>query len=90
MDKRPLAGKRVILECKPDPDELNGKEFRIEDWQMNVMSRSWMFCDGNPTCLKYAMRSAFAGLPIDNKVIYGHVNGIGHLVHESELGEVVK
>ena len=90
MDKHPLAGQKVILNCKPDPDGLNGNKFRVEDWQMNVMGRSWMVCDGNPACLKYAMRSAFAGLPTDNKVIYGHINGIGHLIHESELGEVVK
>jgi hypothetical protein len=90
MDKHPLAGQKVILNCKPDPDGLNGKEFVIEDWQINVMGRSWMACDGNPACLKYAMRSAFAGLPIDNKVIYGHINRIGYLIHESELGEVVK
>jgi hypothetical protein len=91
MDKHPLAGQKVILKCKEDPDGLNGKEFIIEDWWQNVSGgQSWMDCNGNPTCLKYAWRSGFAGLPLDNKVIYGHINGIGHLVHESELGEVVK
>jgi hypothetical protein len=90
LDKHPLAGQKVLLKCKPDPDELNGKEFVIEDWWQNVAGQSWMDCNGNPTCLKYAMRSAFAGLPTDNKVVYGKVGSFGHLVHESELGEVVK
>lgn len=89
-EKHPLAGKTVRLNCKPDPDNLDGKSFTIEDWQENVMGRSWMVCNGNPACLKYAMRSAFAGIPIDNEVIYGKVGPFGHLIHVSELGEVVE
>ena len=46
-----------------------------------------MFCDGNPACLKYAVRSAFAMLPTDDNVLYGKVNGLGHLVHISEVIE---
>lgn len=91
MDKHPLAGQKVILNCKPDPDGLNGKEFVIEDWYANVSGgRSWMFAAGNPACLKYAIRSAIAELPINNKVVYGKVGSFGHLIHESELGEAVK
>lgn len=88
-EKHELAGKTVILNCKPDPDNLNGQEFVIEDWQENIMGQSWMFCNGNPACLKYAMRSAFSGLPTDNEVVYGKVGPFGHLIHVSELGEVV-
>jgi hypothetical protein len=89
LDKHPLAGQTVILKCKEDPDKLNGKEFVIEDWWMNVSGKSWMFAAGNPACLKYAIRSAIAELPINNKVIYGKIGSFGHLIHESELGEVV-
>lgn len=85
----PLAGKKVILNCKPCPDDLNGKIFDVEDWWHNISGQSWMNCNGNPACLKYAMRSAFAGLPTDNDVVYGKVGLFGHLVHVSEIGEVL-
>ena len=84
-DKHPLAGQIVILKCKPDPDELNGKEFVVEDYWENVAGKSWMVCGGNPACLKYAMRGALSGLPVDNEVVYGKVGPFGHLVHVSEL-----
>ena len=85
-----LSGKTVTLNCKPDPDNLNGQEFTVEDWQENVMGKPWIVCDGNPACIKYAMRSSLSGLPIDNEVVYGKVGGYGHLIHVSEFGEVVK
>jgi len=85
MDMHPLAGKTVTLKCKDDPDQLNGKQFTIEDWWINVSGKSWMHCTGNPACLKYAMRSGFSNLPTDDKVIYGKVGAFGHLVHESEI-----
>jgi hypothetical protein len=80
-----LSGKTVILKCAPDPDTLNGRPFIVEDWWENVGGGSWMTAQGNPACLKYAMRSGFAGLPTDNNVVYGKVGSIGHLVHESEI-----
>lgn len=89
-EKHVLAGKTVILNCKPDPDNLNGQEFTIEYWQTNVMGKSWMFCDGNPAAIKYAMRAGFSDLPTDNEVVYGKVGLFGHLIHVSELGEVVE
>lgn len=89
MDKvrapHPLAGKTVLLRCKDDPGHLDGQKYVVEDWWINVAGRSWMRCDGNPACLKYAMRGAFSGLPTDSEVVYGKVGGFGHLVHESEL-----
>ena len=88
-EKHHLAGKTVILKCKPCPQELNGKEFVVEDWQENVFGKSWMMCNGNPACLHYAVRSTFADLPLDNNVVYGKVGAFGHIVHESELGEVL-
>jgi hypothetical protein len=88
-ENHPLAGKTVILNCKPCPDNLNGQQFEIEDYWENVAGKSWMDCNGNPACLKYAMRSAFAGLPMNNNVVYGKVGPFGHLIHESELGEMV-
>jgi len=85
-----LAGKTVVLHCLPDPDELNGKLYRIEDWWDRVAGCSWMSCQGNPACLKYALRSAREPLPTDNEVVYGKVDGLGHLVHVTELGGIAK
>ena len=91
-DVHPLAGQTVKLNCKPthDPDELNGKKFVIEDWWQNVSGKSWMFSAGNPACLKYAVRCGIKGMPLDDNVVYGKIGSFGHIVHESELGEVVK
>ena len=86
-NKHPLAGREVRLKCADDPDGLNGSIMVVEDWWQNVAGKSWMMCDGNPACLKYALRSAFSGLPTDDEVIYGHVCGMGHLVHQSEIDQ---
>ena len=83
----PLAGKTVRLRVvEDDPDHLNGQECHIEDWWDNVAGKSWMLCDGNPACLKYGIPSRFGDLPTDNEVVYGKVDGLGHLIHVSELG----
>jgi hypothetical protein len=84
------AGQTVTLkhDIKDDVDELvGGAEFRIEDWWDRAAGVSWMYAEGNPACLKYAMRSGVAAhLPLDDKVVYGHLdNGLGHLVHVTEL-----
>ena len=84
-ERHALAGKTVTLRYKDDPDHLNGQEYRLEDWWTNVAGQSWMWCQGNPACLKYAIRGAMSGLPTDNEVVYGKVGPFGHLVHESEL-----
>lgn len=57
----------------------------IEDTVMKVMGGSWMFQQGNPACLKYAIRAADEGLPTDDKVYYGKIGVLGEIVHISEL-----
>lgn len=89
MKSHPLAGKTVTIKCAPDGDKLNGKPFRIEDYWHVLTGGSWMAAQGNFACLKYAIRSAVAKLPIDDKVLYGKVGPFGHLIHESELGPEV-
>lgn len=65
-------------------------DFRIEDWWDRVSGGSWMTAEGNPAALGYAMRSGFTGLPVDDEVVYGHTeDGLGHLVHVSEIATVV-
>lgn len=62
--------------------------FRLEGEDVEVFGNSWMDMTGNPGCLLYAMRSA-GELPLTGKVYYGKIAGLGELVHESELGELV-
>lgn len=54
----------------------------------DLTGMSWMFTDGNPACLVYAMRAGFAGLPTDDNVHYVHIGALGYLVHETELVEL--
>ena len=64
---------------------LKGKKIRIEGLWKEITGKSWMFSDGNPSCLIYAMRAANDGIPTDDKVYYGKINGFGFLIHESEI-----
>ncbi|MFI1195488.1 hypothetical protein ACH4T9_19835 [Micromonospora sp. NPDC020750] len=79
----PLAGQTVTI--RADVAKLGGKEYRVEDWWINVAGRSWMDCVGNPAALTYAARGGFADLPTDDEVLYGKVDGLGYLVHISEI-----
>lgn len=77
-EKSNFAGKKVTLK--------DGVKITIEDWWDRLTQKSWMDMNGNPACLKYAIRSAYLNLPIDNEVLYGHIeNGLGNLVHISEI-----
>lgn len=81
----PLAGKTVTVTADlPDSNSAEHK-FTVEDWNDRLFGRSWMFMEGHPASLSYAMRLVFAGLPTDNEVVYGKVQGLGHLVHVSEI-----
>jgi len=89
-DTHKLAGQTVKIKVAGNDDnaitqELDGQDYVVEDWWENVSGGSWMNAAGNPACIKYAMRSGFAGLPTDNEVVYGKVGAFGHLVHVSEL-----
>ena len=64
---------------------FGGAVIRIEDWWDRVAGKSWMDCNGNPAALVYAMRSVDNDLPADDEVLYGKINGLGHLIHISEL-----
>lgn len=84
----PLAGRRVRIRADvkhPQYPTFGGSEFSVEDWWDRLDGRSWMFCDGNPACLVYAVRSAAADLPTDDEVVYGKVGGYGSLLHVSEI-----
>lgn len=69
----------------PQIKNFGGSDYYVEDWWDKVSGQSWMDSDGNPACLVYSMRIAFADLPFDDEVLYGKVGMFGHLVHISEI-----
>lgn len=81
----PLAGHTVTVKADLHGEQAAEHEFTVDDWNDRVFGQSWMFMEGHPASLVYAMRSAMAGLPTDNEVVYGKVQGLGHLVHVSEI-----
>ena len=82
----PQAGQTVKLKLKgKGPGIADGDLYRVEDYWDRVVGKSWMNSDGNPAALNYAMRSAFSDLPTDDEVLYGKVDGLGHLIHVSEI-----
>lgn len=89
----PQSGQAVRLSLRHDNPRgglQNGDVYRIEDWWDQVFGGiSWMKADGNPAAMHYAIRSAMCGLPLDDEVVYGKVGSAGHLIHVSELGEIV-
>ena len=82
------AGKTVKI--KPEVKHFQyptfgGSDFRLEDYWDILTGGSWMHANGNPAAMVYGMRAGMEGLPSDNEVVYGKVNGLGSLVHVSEL-----
>jgi hypothetical protein len=84
-EPHPLAGHTIDIPHPDHPLTSELVEYRIEDWYDRVAGCSWMVADGNMTALKYAIRSGALGLPTDNLVVYGHINGLAQALHESEL-----
>ncbi len=84
-ERSPLAGKTVSI--RPEMHELGGQRIDIEDWWQNVAGKSWQICSGNPACINYAVRTGLSdvSIPTDNEVLYGKIDGLGHLVHISEI-----
>lgn len=89
----PLAGKTVHIRDDADHPqiEMGGAEFRVEDWWDRVYGDSWMDAVGNPAALIYAFRTGFAPyeVPTDNEVLYGKIGAFGHLVHVTEIKELM-
>lgn len=94
LEAHPLAGQTVTLNEKTqDPIRgivVAGTPFVIEDWWDRNGQGSWMFAEGNPAAIQYALRSGLSGLPLSDEVVYGKIGSFGHIVHVSELGEVQK
>lgn len=84
-EKHPLAGQTVkIADHVP---EIGGQSYIIEDWWDRLIGKSWGDCDGNPACIRYAIRTGVQQnpVPMDDEVLYGKIGAYGNLVHVSEL-----
>ena len=80
--------KNKTMQIKKNVPMLGGETIVIADTWLKVYGKSWMFSDGNPAAMQYAMRAGLTGLPADDNVWYGKIGGLGYLVHELELEEV--
>ena len=88
----PLAGTTVRIKkhvTHPDHQIFGGEEYRVEDWWDRVAGVSWMQANGNPGCMAYAIRTGPCehSVPLNDEVLYGKVDGLGHLLHVSEIDE---
>jgi hypothetical protein len=64
-----------------------GSEFCVEGYWEDIFGKSWMDSTGNPCAVTYGIRCGHFNIPIDNNVLYGKINGIGYLIHTSEIVE---
>jgi hypothetical protein len=62
-------------------------DYRVEDWWDRVHGRRWISSAGYPGTAIYAVRVVLRRLPIDDEVLYGEIDGVGHIVHVSEIQE---
>ncbi|MGH7792055.1 MAG: hypothetical protein ACREOB_07030 [Thermodesulfobacteriota bacterium] len=67
---------------------VEGAKYEIEEWWDKLTGGSWHFAKGNPAAVQYAVRAAFNNLPLDDEVLYGKIDRLGHLVHISEIEEL--
>jgi len=96
-ESHPMAGKTVtLLPGTADPQRgivVAGAEFEVEDWYDYEKGRggghSWQE-DQTFTTGWYAVRREATGLPLDDEVVYGHIRGLGHIVHISEIAGALK
>lgn len=78
----PLKGETVTVKFPGSDDTF---EYVVEDYWDRVYGDSWMWAEGNPAALNYAMRVYQQGLPLDDEVLYGKIGAFGHLIHVSEV-----
>lgn len=81
------AGKTVKIRADvPNPPNglvIAGREYLVEDWWINASGESWGMSHA-PAAWMYAART-IGTTPLDDEVLYGKVDGFGHLVHVSEI-----
>ena len=82
-EKSNLARTEVVVK----KGHFKGQKYRVEDYWYNVAGKHWArsFREGNPAAVEYAVRVELENLPNDDRVLYGKIGYLGHLIHESEL-----
>lgn len=92
MEKYRYAGKKMKIKkgvgIITPGDKAEGLVFEVEDYWINISGKSWMDSNGNPACMEYAFRTACQELKVptfSDNVVYGKIDGFGHLFHECEL-----
>ena len=92
-DSHLLSGRAVHLhpakQTEGNPILPGGYPFVVEDWWDRINGKGWNESEGNPAAMMYGIRASVSGLPLDNEVVYGKINGLGHIVHVSELGNIL-
>lgn len=85
-DPSPYAGKTVQL--RVDALEIGGLPAEVVDWFENTGAEvSWQVAReaGDNRADSYYVRRALAGLPDDNEVLFGRVDGLLRLFHVTEV-----
>lgn len=85
-DPSPYAGKTMRL--RPDAAELGGHPIEVVDWYERTGPRlTWRQAHeaGDPRAQNYAIRRALGDLPGDDDVLFSRVDGMGQIVHLSEI-----
>jgi hypothetical protein len=88
-DPSPYAGRTVRL--KATAAELGGHDVLVVDWYDRTGGGArWSETVGSdPRATGYAVRRGLAGLPDDDQVLFGRIDGMGQLIHVTEIeGEV--
>lgn len=88
-NEHPLSGQtvKVNLQRKAGPAIEPGEhEFIIEDWWDRLTGGTWKHPKHpNWASTHYQATAPLAGLPLDNEVVYGHIERLGYLVHVGEI-----
>ena len=87
-EPHPLSGQSVVIrDGVTDRRDMvvAGAEYRVEDYWDRLTGKSWMYSDGNPAAMQYALRTGGQDIPLDDEVLYGKIGNLGHLVHVTEI-----
>lgn len=90
-----IKGKRFIVKKHIKKGFLNrklgGKIFIAEGYWHELTGKSWADSSlSNPAVLEFVTRNLdkYMDATTENDVIYGYINGFGHLFHKNELKKI--
>jgi len=85
-DPSPYAGKTVRI--RADAVDIGGLSADVADWYENTGRRiPWKaaLAQNDPRAISYNVHRGMAGLPDDNDVLFATVDGMGRIIHASEI-----